>query len=318
MKRLLKHLPTLAFLLFSVAGFAQQKTYKSELGFNSENDAYLATGQDRYYTNGLFINFRSAATKLDTLKYRKKIWSISAGQTLYNAQTGAVPNEDYVDRPFAAYLYGGVSMQYFGKRENSTKISLQVGTIGSAALGKPTQELIHTTFGFYDINGWQFQVKNEIGVNINLQSHVFLYRSESKNIDFSMPIEARIGNTFSGLKSGILLRIGTLNPFYHSVATNSNIATKQESGLQKKEFYFFLKPSLDLVLYDATIRGGYFITDKGPITYQSKPVVFAQQVGIAYANERWTLDFSAIFKTKELQEMMQSNQYGSLNIYYRF
>jgi hypothetical protein len=318
MRRFLKYLFTFAFLLFCIPGFAQQKTYKSELGFNSENDAYLATGQDRYYTNGLFINFRSVAKEVDPLKYRKKIWSITAGQTLFNAQSGAVPNENYVDRPFAAYLYGGVSMHYFGKGENSTKISLQMGTIGPAALGKPTQELIHNTFGFYDINGWQFQVKNEIGVNINLQSHVFLYRSKNKNIDFSMPIEARIGNTFSGLKSGVLLRIGTLNPFYHSVATNSNIATQQESGLQKKEFYFFLKPSLDLVLYDATIKGGYFITDKGPITYQSQPVVFAQQVGLAYANQRWTLDFSAIFKTKELKEMLQSNQYGSLNIYYRF
>lgn len=318
MKTFLQYLFTFAFLGFSFTGFTQQRTFKNELGFNSENDAYLATGQDRYYTNGLLINFRSASTKLDTLKYRKKIWSISAGQALFNAQSGAISDENYVDRPFAAYLYGGVSVHYFGKRENSTKISLQVGTIGPAALGKPTQELIHSTFGFYDIDGWQFQVKNEIGVNIHLQSHVFLYRSRNKNIDFSMPTEARIGNTFSGLKSGVLLRIGTLNPFYHSVATNSNVAIKQEADLQKKEFYFFLKPSLDLVLYDATIRGGYFITDKGPITYPTKPLVFSQQIGIAYANQRWTLDFSAIFKTKELKEMMKSNQYASLNIYYRF
>ena len=66
MRRFLKHLFTFALLLFCITAFAQQKTYKSELGFNSENDAYLATGQDRYYTNGLFINFRSVAKEVDT------------------------------------------------------------------------------------------------------------------------------------------------------------------------------------------------------------------------------------------------------------
>jgi lipid A 3-O-deacylase len=312
-----KPLFTLTLVLLGINGFCQQKTYKNELGFKSENDSFLATSQDRYYTNGLFINFRGAL-KSDTLNFRKKIFSVSVGQELYNAQTGAVPNSSYVDRPFAAYLFGGVSMQYFDKKENNTKLSIEVGTIGPNALGKQTQELIHSTFGFYNPNGWQFQVNNEIGLNFNLQSHVFLYRSKNKKIDLSIPLEARIGNTYSGLKYGVLFRTGKLNPFYHSVATQSNITTSQESGLNKKEFYFFLKPAVDLVLYNATIKGGLFLKDKGLVTFQSKPVVFSQQLGLAFANQRWTFDFSVIFKSKELKQMEKSNQYGSLDIYYRF
>ena len=36
------------------------QSFKNEFGFKTENDAYLATLNDRYYTNGLFIYFRRA------------------------------------------------------------------------------------------------------------------------------------------------------------------------------------------------------------------------------------------------------------------
>jgi len=75
------------FLLFlflcsiSSAGLAQ--TYKNEFGFKSDNDSYLGQGSDRYYTNGLFINFRRA---LDQQKLKagleKKTYEISAGQKM--------------------------------------------------------------------------------------------------------------------------------------------------------------------------------------------------------------------------------------------
>jgi lipid A 3-O-deacylase len=322
MKKILKYsFCSLYILLISLNGICQSQNFKHELGFNSENDSFLASGQDRYYTNGLFINYRSAFSvkkETDTLKYRKKIWSISVGQQIFNAQSGAVPNISYIDRPFASYLYAGFGLQFFHKHENNTQFSLQIGTIGPSAQGEKIQKIIHSTFGFYDLNGWQYQVNNELGINFKFQSHFFIFRSKNKKTDFSLPIEARIGNTYSGLKTGLLFRTGNLNPFYHSLATNSNISSYKESSVNKKELYFYLKPSVDLIWYDATIKGGLFVKDKGLITYQSKPVVLSHQIGFAYANERWTADFSAIFKSKELKEMTQTNQYGSLSIYYRF
>ena len=312
----------LSILLLTVyQGFSQAKNYKSELGFKSENDSFLALGQDRYYTNGLFIHFRSASkTKKDndSLKFTKKIWSASIGQYLYNAQTGAVPNINYVDRPFAAYLYGAVGLQLLDHHENSGRLTLQVGTIGPSALGEEAQKLIHKTFGFYDLNGWQYQVKNEIGVNAVLNLHYFLHRSENKKVDFSLPIDLNVGNTFTGLTAGILFRTGSLNPFYHSIATQSNVSTFKEGGVNEKEFYFFLKPSLQVVVHDATIRGGLFREDKGPVTFKTNPLVFSQEIGAAYSKKRWTVDFSVIIKSKEEKNMVHSHQYGSFDLYYRF
>jgi hypothetical protein len=318
MQQYFKVLIITTIIFQSLSAISQTKTYKNELGFNSENDSFLGTGQDRYYTNGLFISFRSAINQKDTTKFRKKIWELNIGQQIFNAQTGAVPNITFVDRPFAGYLYAGASLAFFAEKENSSKISLQVGTIGPSALGEEAQNFIHDTFGFYDINGWQYQVKNEIGVNLKLNSHTLLIRSKDKKTDFSMPLEARIGTTYTGLKYGVLFRAGLLNPLYHSVATNSNVSTYQEANVNEKEFYFFAKPSLDLVIYDATFKGGLFREDKGAVTYESNLLVFSQEVGVAYAKNRWTADFSLIFKSKESKAMVNAHKYGSVNLYYRF
>ncbi|WP_448635662.1 lipid A-modifier LpxR family protein [Pedobacter panaciterrae] len=51
----------LLFSILSILTFsASAQTFKNEFGFKSDNDSYLAQGSDRYYTNGLFINYRRA------------------------------------------------------------------------------------------------------------------------------------------------------------------------------------------------------------------------------------------------------------------
>ncbi|HET8830105.1 MAG TPA: lipid A deacylase LpxR family protein [Pelobium sp.] len=310
------------FILFALISlvfqsFAQNKFYKNELGFRSDNDAYLATKQDRYYTNGLFIQFKSA-TKNKRDSTVKKIWSINLGQELYNARSGQIKNIENVDRPFAGYLYGGGSLQWLKPNENVLKLELQVGTIGPSALGKQSQTILHNAVGFYEISGWQYQVNDEIGVNLKANLQYLLFRNERKNLDFSLPITASLGNTFTGLETGILFRTGNINPFYHSVATHSQVSAKFEKDLKEQEFYFFLKPSLTYVAYNATIQGGMFVKDKGPVTFDANPFVLAQQIGATYADNRWTFGFSVVFKSKQLKEAVKSEQYASAQIYYRF
>jgi lipid A 3-O-deacylase len=307
------------FATFSVA--AQHKMYKNEFGFKSENDSFLATGQDRYYTNGLFISFRRAQkpnVQPDSNNFNKKIIEFSFGQSLYNAQTGAVPNINFVDRPFAAYLYGAVALQYLSAKEISSKFKVEIGTIGPNAYGFEIQDLIHQTFGFYELNGWQYQVNNELGLKLEADMLFKTYQSGNKKTDISIPVKATLGNIFTGLSTGVLLRMGNLNPLYHSVATQSNVSTFKEKGVKQQEFYFFLKPIVNIVAYDATIAGGLFSNDKGPVTFDAKPIIFSQELGLAYAKNRWTVDFSLIFRTKETKTMFYAHQYGSFDLYYRF
>lgn len=306
--------------LFPFICLAQQTEFKNEFGFRTDNDAYLAYGQDRYYTNGLFIYFRRATdqSKL-TKKLNKVIWEVEAGQKMYNPQSGSITNIAFIDRPFAAYLYAGGSVNLLFNSESSLKITAQVGTIGPDAKGKEAQELLHSIVGFYEIKGWEWQVNNEAAFNSTIAYKNLLLRNPTAKVDLSLDTYLNIGNTYAGAGAGLMFRTGNLNPFFHSATTESAVSNQSSSNdLTEKEMFFYAKPVLHFIAYDATIQGGLFRDDKGPIVFDAKSLVFSQQAGIIYSKKRWTADFSLVFKSREIKSFAKPHQYGSAALYYRF
>ncbi|NQV76320.1 MAG: lipid A deacylase LpxR family protein [Bacteroidetes bacterium] len=299
---------------------AQTNTYKSEFGFRTENDSYLAGGKDRYYTNGLLLTFRTALdqSKLRNKKLNKMILEFEAGQKIYNPQSGRILDIVYVDRPFAGYLYAGAALNLLYNSENNLKLSVQSGTIGPAALAKEVQELMHNGFGFYQISGWQWQIKNELAINATAAYNYLINRSSSGKLDFSAKSYINIGNTFSGAGAGIMLRTGAINPFYNSASLQSRLSKNNpQKDQHNREFFFYAKPMLHFIAYDATIQGGLFIKDKGPVVFDIKPVVLSQQVGAIYSQNRFTVDFSIILKTREVESIAKPHQFGSIALYYK-
>jgi hypothetical protein len=221
---------------------AQTNTYKSEFGFRSENDSYLASGKDRYYTNGLLLTFRTALDQstLRNKKLNKMIFEFEAGQKIYNPQSGSILDIVYVDRPFAGYLYAGAALNLLYNSENNLKLSLQSGTIGPAALAQEAQELMHNGFGFYKINGWQWQVKNELAINATAEYNYLINRSNSGKLDLSANSYINIGNTFSGAGLGIMFRTGALNPLYNSASMQSRLSNNNaQQDKQTREFFIY-------------------------------------------------------------------------------
>jgi lipid A 3-O-deacylase len=303
--------------LTGLTSFAQ--TFKNEFGFKSDNDAYLFYGQDRYYTNGLFIYFRHATDqqKLGE-KLEKVTYEISAGQKMYNPISGYVPDPTKQDRPFAGYLYAGGNVNLFYKNEHILKAGLEVGTVGPDALGEDAQKLLHDIVGFYTIDGWQYQIKNELAVNLSAQYTQLLHRSAKNDLDFSLEGYANAGTTFSGAGVGILFRAGDINQLFNSAYTNSAISNNAKTDkLVKRELFFYAKPQLNVVAYDATIQGSMF-NDDSPVTFKTKPLVFAQQLGFNYSTPRFTFDFGVLFKSKEIKSTAKAHQYGSISMLYRF
>ncbi|MXV15847.1 lipid A deacylase LpxR family protein [Hufsiella ginkgonis] len=318
MKIAIKTIVPLLFLLPLVA-YAQDKNFRNEFGFQSDNDAYLAQGSDRYYTNGLFITFRHAITMPENAKKAiKKTWEAEVGQRMYNAQSGSVPTIGLVDRPFAAYLYAGGKLNWFYKNDKLLQFSVHGGTIGPHAFGKDVQELLHKIIGFYEIDGWQFQVNNELQLNTALSYSQLLARTSDSNADVLFETALKAGTTFSGLGAGALIRLGALNPLSGSVSANSRISASGSNAAPAKEFFFYLRPRLAYVAYDATIQGGLFSDNKGPVTYDVKPLVFSQEAGVMFAHKRWSANFSAVFQTREIESAARAHQFGTANLYYRF
>jgi len=308
----------LLFLTIFKPAYPQERNFKNEFGFRSDNDAYLALGQDQYYTNGLFINFRHAIHQKNLQsKIVKKIWEAEAGQYLYNPYTGSINNTSEIDRPFAAYLYAGGKFTWFLKDEQTFEIAVNAGTVGPSALGEEVQEGLHKAIGFYSIKGWEYQIANEIGVNSSFKYSRLFFQKQNDN-DFSLNTYINLGNTFSGAGAGVLFRAGQINSFFNSVSNNSRISNSIGDTIPQKEFFFFTRPMLNFVAYDATVQGGLFTDNKSPVTFSPNRLQYSQEVGMNYAAKRWTVNLFVTFKSKEVKAQKKAHQYGSAVIYYRF
>jgi lipid A 3-O-deacylase len=296
--------------------FSQTQHYENESGLRSDNDVYLLYGLDKYYTNGLFLNYRHLLRHHTAASSEKKILELEAGQKMYNAHSGNITEVSDVDRPFAAYLFAGGKLDWFFSDEQVIQAGLQLGVIGPQALGEELQKLIHHTFQFYRINGWEFQVTNEFEVNASLQYLKLLTRSASSKTDLSFSGYVHAGTTFSGAGAGVVLRTGRINALTESSFTNSRLSLPDKK--LPGELFFYVQPMLNWVAYDGTIEGGLFRSFKGPTTFDVYPIVVSVQPGIQYAARRWTLDFSIVFDSREVKSTAKAHQYGSLGAFYRF
>jgi lipid A 3-O-deacylase len=314
-----KHFIILTSILLSAIGSVQSQSFKNEFGFKSENDSYLAQGSDRYYTNGLFLSFRRATdqTKL-TNGLEKKIYELSVGQKIYNPISGYAPNPEAQDRPFTGYLYAGGSLSWFKSNESALKVSAELGIVGPSSLAEDGQDLLHNAVGFYELAGWEYQIKDEAAINLSVQYTRLIHRLVDNLADISLEGYANLGTTYNGAGIGVLMRAGNINQLFNTSYLNASIGNNAKTkGLVAREAFFYVKPQLNFIAYDATVQGSMF-RNNSPVTFDVKPIVFAQQLGFNYSSQRFTADFGVIFKTKEIKSSARAHQWGAISLYYRF
>jgi lipid A 3-O-deacylase len=294
------------------------QTHSSEIGLQSDNDAFLTQGADKYYTNGFFLHYRHALKTSDSSPLQNKVVGFELGQKIFNAQAGRIPEARFVDRPIAGYLYAGANLNLLYKNESNLKLGAQIGVIGPASLAEEAQTFIHDTFGLYPIGGWEFQIKNAAQVNLSAEYNQLLARDSW--IDLSLTSYANVGTGFNGAGVGPLIRIGNFNQLFNSFSTQSTAIANTATPLHKHEFFFYYKPQFNLVVYNATIQGGLFNSPAiyPEITSKIKPAIFSQEFGIAYAGSRWILNAAVHTRSKESTFMVNPHKWGSITILYRF
>lgn len=298
--------------------FAEAQSYRNQFGITSDNDLYTSYKNDRYYTDGTIFNFTHAMgfSKATSPNLVTKTLELELGQKIYNPYSPNVPDPYKQDRPFTGYLYGGASLNWLFVSESAIKLTAQIGTIGPAAMGRQVQTAFHKLLGIQKVDGWQYQLNNAPGLDFAFDYKKRLYRNANEWFDLGINPSVWVGNTFTGASFGPIIRVGQLDNFFHSALTNSRVSNEIDGG--KNEFYLLIEPEFQYIGWDATIEGGYFRKDKGFVTYGIYHTVFVQKVGVQFASKRWTASYMAYFKTQEVKSSAVPDQYGSINLSYRF
>jgi len=322
----IKLLFTLACICAASNLFAQAQ-HSTEIGVQTDNDSYLLQGSDRYYTDGIYFYYRHALSTDGNDNLKNKILGFEFGQKIFNPQAGSVNIDGrdlsyLVDRPFAAYLYAGSTLNFLYSNESNLKLSAQVGVVGPDAYGKQVQDWVHSTFGFYHPSGWEYQIKNDPEINLSAEYNRLLARTTGVDISFSS--YGNLGNGFTGAGLGFLLRLGNFNQLFNSVSTQSTASQGNKiTPLHKHELFFYYKPLINYVAYDATIQGGLLETHheagSQEITLDKEPFIFSNQLGVDFTTNRFTFDIAAIVRTRDTKEMIRStHQWGTITGMYRF
>lgn len=310
-------------LTCGIGAYAQ--SHRNEIGIETDDDSYLAQGSDRYYSAGTFIFYRHGLKVDSASRIQNKVLGFEIGQKLYTPQSGSInyngiDDSRFVDRPFAAYLYAGATLNLLYKDESNLKLGAQIGVVGPSAMGKQTQQTIHKWFGLYHPSGWEYQIDDDAELNLSAEYNRLLVRDNS--FDISLASYANLGNGFTGAGIGPMFRLGDFNQLFYSESTQSTaINPKNFTPLHDHELFLYYKPQLNVVLYDATVQGSLFGTKSSTsmeITGNPERFVFSNQLGVGYSGKRLVIDVAAVFHTKDVKEMVQSHQWGDVTVLYRF
>ena len=195
------------------------------------------------------------------------------------------------------------------------------GTIGKAALGAEMQNSFHRLI---NVNSslwgwiWDYQLNTEPGVNLHGLYAKGLLDTKTSFLQLTSVTKGTLGTSFTNISQGVFFQLGKLKPLSESAYWNAAISDGSARQIKKSEIFFYYFPDLTYQLYNATIQGGLFRKDKGPIVSKVKPLVFTQQLGALYSFDRYTLRLGIVFKSKEARTQRFNHTYVSIQGSYRF
>ncbi len=309
------YLYTLLLWSLSLTGkvFSQgnPKNYRKEISFRTDNDAYLLTLKDAYYTNGFFLDYAwaSAANKV------KKIQRVQLGQMIYTPLKRATFSTNDIDRAYCGYLFLKYQQTSFLNYKTIFRPFVSIGILGPASGGEGLQNNYHKLFRYARFTGWKYQVSNSIALDMGMAFNRTI--KERNGIKLIGTAELNLGTTFTNAKLGAMLVAGAFEQNDASALWNARIGSKTLTTQRNYEFFGYWHPQLIAQGYNATLQGGIWGNKGIAITSSLSPCVFQQNIGLCYASGRLSTRLEYVYQTKETPSQIRAQRYGSVQISYR-
>lgn len=306
----------------------------------SENDKYLA-GTDRYYTNGFRLSFLSTNLRDFTSgpvpgsvqEIARLLGSfvqpgneyklgLALGQNIYTPvdteATAPLPN----DRPYAAWLYTGVTFQSYRdarERPDGTlaaacldSLEVDLGVVGPAAIGRQIQNGVHALIGAASANGWDNQIHDEPGLDVAYTRKyrlLVLGARDGWGAEFIPHAGVSLGNIFTYADAGAEFRAGWRLPADFGT---DPIHPSGDSNGYRPPWNLFVFGATDgrAVARDITLDGNTF---RSSAHVRKEPLVADYLGGVGIGFRHWQITYAEDARTREFYGQLKSFVFGSIS-----
>ncbi len=331
-------------VIFSASGLAAADTTipversrtASVVTFYLENDYF--GGTDRHYTNGAKLSWLSRdlvswgqvgwrKTLVEALPFvnrpgSQKNFGLALGQNIYTPARDELAVPDPTDRPYAGWSY--LEFNFVGKTATvMNSLTLQAGMVGPDSYAEQTQKLVHRWLRNSQPQGWDYQLKNEVGVNVILERRWRAYaRTADGALGFDLVPHAGVslGNVQTYANAGATARLGFNLPSDFGIeliaggaATNSPLDDRDPRIGTERRTSLFVFGGVDgrAVARDVFLDGN---TWKDGPSVDKETLVGDSYWGVGVVRGSWQFTYTYVVRTKEFKAQREVNQFGSITI----
>ncbi len=136
--------------------------------------------------------------------------AILFGQSIFTPKNLSIKPPDPRDRPYAGWLYGGVSLLQDTDKRMLENFEIDFGLVGPGALGQLSQNTFHQFIGADQAKGWSDQLQHEFGGMVSYERlwRLPLFGDNSFGVDIVPQLGVTGGNVFTYASAGGMLRVG--------------------------------------------------------------------------------------------------------------
>lgn len=312
--------------------------------FQTENDFFApGSNTDEHYTNGLRLSLvmpleddciglggpvQGLAAWLKpsrTVMATERI-GYSIGQSIFTPDDTEATELIEDDRPYAGWLYVGLSYQATYERWNGSAVQdtvqLDLGVVGPAALGEEVQRTYHDLLGFDDVRGWHNQLHNEPGVSLSLERKWRSAEAETisgtgLSVDMIPFLHATLGNVLTYGGGGAMFRLGQglssdFGPPRIRPGLPGSEAFRPDGSFA---WYLFAGAEVQAVAHNIFLDGNTF---RDSHSVDREVLVGDLQAGLALIYDDWRITYTHILRTPEFEEQDEVDQFGALTVSLRF
>jgi len=289
-------------LLIIVLLFLSSFVYSDQFSIFLEND--VVYGQtDHFYTHGTRLQYNVDGNDSEN-------YGFAIGQNIYTpddkASTVLIPN----DRPYAGWLYGSAFDTVYNQLLTRDQFhnELQVGMVGPDSYAEQVQTEFHKIIGSDLPMGWDNQVYNHFGVLLMSKYTVPAYENSYCAID--PYVGTSVGNLSDCIDTGFNAYIGYNLPANRSEQRVITFKAIRNEGWKPYAYmYFGLEPKF--MMYNMMLEDPRF-------SIHPESFVYDRNLGWVVGCTQFEVAFTLCFRSREFEEQLQQERFGSVKLTFAF